>query len=243
MSFGLALRTEGAPKDCPNMLSVMDSLSTRDLRIEHRLRDGASIQLRPVGPGDRERLQEGFTALSEKTRFQRFFRRVRRLTEEDVDYLTQVDQIDHVAWAALDASDPGERGLGLARFVRESVNPHVAEVAFVVIDSHHRRGIGTALLAVLLAHAEQVDVTALRAVVRPDNDPVLVWLRNLGAEETTEEGLVHEFIIRVGRPISGTRKARELDRLRRMFRVRFKRPRWRGLRIVGSRRPIEGDSA
>ncbi len=184
-------------------------------KITHTLRDGAPIVLRPVGPDDRERLRIGFSRLSETTRFQRFFRGMSRLREDDITYLTQIDHANHVAWAALDPTDPSEPGLGLARFIRDANDPTTAEVAWVVLDAHQRRGIGTILLAILLIRAKQVGVTSLRAIVRPDNGPVLDWMRGLGAEESGEPGLIHEFHLPVGRPVSFTPAARDLELQRR----------------------------
>jgi len=216
----------------------MEHATGTDVAIPHTLPDGAPVLLRPVVPGDRERLRAGFERLSEKTKFQRFFRGIRRLSDEDLDYLTRVDQVHHVAWAVIDPSSPSQAGLALGRFVRDRENPEVAEVAFVVIDAWHHRGIGKVLLAVLLARAAELGVRMLRAVVRPDNDPMLVWMRSLGAPESGVDGLVREFSLAVGAPISTTPAARSLDRLRRDLRVRLRRARRRNtLRFPGLRSP------
>lgn len=190
-------------------------------RIAYTLRDGTPVVLRPVTPEDRERMKVGFSRLSETTRYRRFFRAIRRLTEDDITNLIQVDQVDHVAWAIVDPTDPCEPGMGLGRFIRDEGDPETAEVAFVVLDDYHRRGVGTILLALMLVLAEGLGLRRLRGVVRPDNAPVLDWLRGLGAEEGGEPGVVHEFTLPVGRPISRTPAARAVERIKRDLRGRL----------------------
>lgn len=194
-------------------------------RLLLTLADGTRIVLRPVLPEDRERFRLGFKKLSDKTRFQRFFRGISDLSETDLDYLTQVDQRDHVAWSAVQPQELCEPGIGLGRFVRDQDDPESAEVAFVVIDAFHRRGVGKALMAVLMVRAEEVGVRRLRAIVRPDNDPMINWLANLGAKEEGVSGVVCEYSLPVDCPISCTHAARDQDRLRRALRVQLRR--WR----------------
>ena len=66
-----------------------------------RLRDGKSVSLRPIEPGDRERLRRAFDRLGPESRYRRFFSPVDHLTESQLDYLTQVDHHDHEALVAL----------------------------------------------------------------------------------------------------------------------------------------------
>ncbi len=146
------------------------------------LRDDTPILLRPVLASDRQRLQEGFDRLSPASRFFRFFRDVRALTEKDLEYLTNVDQTRHVAWCVLDLSREGWPGLGLGRFVRDEDDPTRAETALVVVDEMQGRGLGTLLLAALTLRAEVLGIQRLRAVSLPANGPVCHWLHGIGAE-------------------------------------------------------------
>jgi GNAT superfamily N-acetyltransferase len=146
------------------------------------LRDGTPVLLRPVVAADRHRLREGFDRLSPASRFFRFFRDVKALSDQDIAYLTDVDQERHVAWCALDLSRDGWPGLGLGRFVRDEDDPAKAETALVVVDEMQGRGLGSLLLAALTLRAEAVGVRLLRAVSLPANAPVAHWLHGLGAD-------------------------------------------------------------
>ncbi len=146
-----------------------------------RLDDGSFALLRPVKPGDKIRIEEGLSSLSPQSIYYRFGRQLRRLTDRDLIYLTEVDQDQHIAWGAVDPEDPAETGLGIARMIRESRDSQRAEVALTVIDSYHGLGLGTLLLATMHALARQREVTTLRACVMRENYAVVSWFQRLGA--------------------------------------------------------------
>src|SRR3972149_3744764 len=123
------------------------------------LRDRTPVLIRPVAPEDKPLLREAFTRLSDASRYQRFMRTIRELSEEELDYLPRIDYTTHMAWGALDPSNQTHPGLGVARYVRLPHEPTVAEVAITVVDSHQGRGLGTMLLGVITRPARGVAVT------------------------------------------------------------------------------------
>ncbi len=146
-----------------------------------RLRDGSPVLLRPVTPGDKLRIEEGLSHLSPRSVYYRFGRQLQRLSERELAYFTEVDQVHHIAWGAVDPDDPAEAGLGIARLIRESQRSRRAEVALTVIDSHHGLGLGTVLLATLRAMARIRGIRTLRACVLSENHWVVAWFQRLGA--------------------------------------------------------------
>lgn len=154
------------------------------------LRDGSQVFVSPVIPDDRDRLEAGFEQLSDRSRFFRFFRERERLTEDEIRRLTEVDQVDHVAWCALDVRDPPFDGLGSGRMIRDPNDPGVAEVAVTVIDAAQRHGLGSVLLALLLLRARSLGISQFKAFVLPENEGVVGWLRNLGWSVIREEGFL-----------------------------------------------------
>ena len=136
------------------------------------------------------RIQCGMKLLSPESRFLRFFNDAPNLSAELLQYLTEVDQQNHVAWIAVNPSLPGEPGLGIARFIRLPGEPGTAEIALTVIDRFQGLGLGAALLNILLVRAEQLNIHTLRALVLPDNYRVIRWMRRLGAKSTYKDGLV-----------------------------------------------------
>ena len=145
------------------------------------LADGRPVALRPVVPGDRDRLAQGFAELSEESRRLRFLGSVSTLSDAALRYLTDVDHVDHVAWGALDLTDPDAPGFGVGRWIRLATEPDVAEFSVTVLDTAQGLGVGKLLLAVLSVVAEEKGVRALRGLVGRENDRMTTWLRRLGA--------------------------------------------------------------
>lgn len=145
------------------------------------LADGHPVALRPVVPEDRDRLAQGFAELSEESRRLRFLGSVSSLSDATLRYLTEVDHRDHVAWGALDLTDPDAPGFGVGRWIRLADAPDVAEFSVTVLDTAQGLGVGKLLLAVLSVVAEPLGVGALRGVVGRENDRMTAWLRRLGA--------------------------------------------------------------
>jgi hypothetical protein len=74
-------------------------------------------------PTDKELLRTGFEHLSSESRYARFFTPKSSLSDGELDYLTVVDQEDHVAIGAASERDGGRTGLGVARFIRFADRP------------------------------------------------------------------------------------------------------------------------
>lgn len=149
--------------------------------IEVTVRDGGRIRVRPILPDDKERLLAGLSHLSPESRYRRFFSATPTLSRATLAYLTELDYADHFAWVALDVDQPGEPGVGVARYIRDRKEPEAAEAAVAVADDHHRRGIGTLLLEVIGLTAHHHGIDRLVALVLPSNEPMKGLLHGLGA--------------------------------------------------------------
>jgi RimJ/RimL family protein N-acetyltransferase len=148
---------------------------------EFWLRDCRRVLVRPIEADDRERLQVGLHQLSPSSRYHRFHAAVSELSPEQLRHLTEVDQVNHLAWIALDPALPGEPAVGVARCIRLPTEPHTAEVAVTVLDAYQGRGLGTLLLGVLSQAAAAQGIRCYRAYVQEDNDAMLRIFRDLGA--------------------------------------------------------------
>jgi acetyltransferase len=140
------------------------------------LRDGSSVEIRPIEPTDRELLRAGFERLSEESRYRRFQTPLKELSDEQLSYLTVVDHHDHEALLALDPER--HDAVGVARFVR--VGDAVAECAIVVADEWQNRGLATELLDRLVDRAREEDIDRFTALVLADNNEALRLLGRLG---------------------------------------------------------------
>jgi RimJ/RimL family protein N-acetyltransferase len=155
------------------------------------LRDGSEVTIRPIDPDDFERLREIWKGMSPVSRRRRFLAAssVDEVSDEDLRYLVEVDHRRHEALLALDT---GGRAVGVARYVRVPGDRESAEVAVVVVDEWHRRGLATALLTELSARARENGIKRYTAIVSEDNDVVLDGLERAGAERVgkADEGEV-----------------------------------------------------
>jgi CRP-like cAMP-binding protein len=130
------------------------------------LPDGTAILVRPLLPEDREGFDTAIHQLSRESLRRRFFSPAGP-SKGLVDYLLDLDYVDHFAWVAVDAVNP-TRGLATARYIR-TARPAEAEMAFGTIDDYQGRGIGTFLLGALGVAAGEAGITTLVAHVLEDN--------------------------------------------------------------------------
>ncbi len=154
------------------------------------LGDGTRVKLRPVIPEDRQRLQEGFERLSTRSRFQRFFTTMTRLSPAMLSYLTEIDYVDHFAVAAFVLDEPGEPpelGVGVARYIRLRDRPDAAEAAVAVVDDYQGRGIGFLLLEALALVAIENGVTTFVNYVLRENTRMLALFERLGGRAVPDE--------------------------------------------------------
>ncbi|MEA2411099.1 MAG: hypothetical protein QOC77_1660 [Thermoleophilaceae bacterium] len=141
--------------------------------------------IRPIEPADRELVRTFYHELSDRSRRLRFLVPTSPdISDEDLEYLTDVDHHRHEAVVALD----GDRIVGVARYVRTPGQRDSAEVAVVVIDDRQNEGIGTELLDDLTKRARQSGIARYTALVSSDNDIVLGALERAGAERTGTDG-------------------------------------------------------
>jgi RimJ/RimL family protein N-acetyltransferase len=149
--------------------------------VETRLRDGTSIDLRPILPYDRVGLEASTDRLSPRTRYLRFFSAYTP-PPEALARLADVDYPEHFAWVALAPDEPGAPIIGSGRFFRLAEAPDTAELALTVVDEYQRRGLGTALCDALAVTATEAGYRRFAAVVLSENIPVRGLLAHAGAK-------------------------------------------------------------
>ncbi|HAX82901.1 MAG TPA: N-acetyltransferase [Actinobacteria bacterium] len=154
------------------------------------LRDGTRALIRPIRAEDKEALAQGLARLSSESRYRRFLRPVTSLNERELKYLTEIDYTNHYAWVAVAVDDPGQPGLGVARYIRDPLDPEVAEAAVAVVDDYQGMGIGTMLLRVLVAAAQENGIHTFRAWVLGDNTSILRPLERIGARRKPDHGVL-----------------------------------------------------
>jgi len=173
----------------------MESLATRRLAesvrpTPIRLRDGSEIVLRPLVPADRAAYASAIGALSADSLRRRFLAGGRP-SSRMIDYLVDIDYVDHFAWVVQDPARLDEV-LGTARFVRLNQDHDHAEVAFEVADDHQGRGIATQLLGAIGVAAAAAGIEVLEATVLLDNSPMRAVFDKIGATSSFgDPGEIH----------------------------------------------------
>jgi RimJ/RimL family protein N-acetyltransferase len=141
------------------------------------------ILIRPIRPDDKRMLEDGLRHLSDESVQRRFLTLKRSFSRSELQYLTEVNGRDHVALVAEYPGDPrpeapGSAGcagdgvnrlIAVARFVRLADDPTAAEVAIVVADDWHRRGVGSELAEQLAARARQSGIRRFTATIASEN--------------------------------------------------------------------------
>ncbi len=127
------------------------------------LTDGGVARLRPIRPDDAQLLVEFYDRVSPESKYLRFFAPYPRLSARDVARFTQVDYVDRVALILT----VGGQLIAVGRYDRSEDDE--AEVAFLVEDAHHGRGIAPLLLEHLAEAARERGITKFMAEVLPQN--------------------------------------------------------------------------
>jgi GNAT superfamily N-acetyltransferase len=157
-----------------------------DKTFDWTLRDGTRLRLRPIRPDDKARLKAALPGISAENLYRRFFMPVVQLSEQQLRFLTEVDQVHHIAWLAVAADEVDEPLVGVARCVQFDEQPELAESAILVVDRYQHRGVGTLLLALLSLVAAHQGVTVLRSFALEENLPFLRTMMHLGAKSRWE---------------------------------------------------------
>jgi protein lysine acetyltransferase len=163
--------------------------------IPFRIHDGTELMLRPVLPGDSERTVHGHVRFSNETLYRRFMT-PRVPSPALMDYLSQVDYVDHFVWVVTDGGNP----IADARFVRDEQDKTLAEIAFTIADAYQGRGIGTFLIGALSVAARVDGVTKFSGRMFSENVPMRKLMDRFGASWQRDDLGVIATVIDVPEP-------------------------------------------
>lgn len=184
MSLGIAERLQLS-------LSMKIVIPADRPKYERALSDGSTVTLSPILKTDREFFGHGIEEMSLESRFARFGQGVSSLSEQELDYLSDVDQRGHVAWGA---SVEGEVA-GVGRYI-VSEDGRSAEIAVTVLDHMQRRGIGRTLFEALTSVARHDGIREFTFEAQADNAAVMSMLRGVEITPLVSGDLI-ERVLRV----------------------------------------------
>lgn len=176
-----------------------------------------SLRLRDIRESDKPALVRFHRHLSAETRYRRYHAAKGDLTTSDLRYLTEVDGHQHVALVAelpseylegvaspvadfVGALDPAELA-GVVRLVTDPSHPGESEIAIVVRDDVHGRGLGVELIEAAMARGRHEGVTSALAHVQSDNHRALRLFQGLGFRQRSGYGPVVELVRRLDVPL------------------------------------------
>jgi CRP-like cAMP-binding protein len=173
---------------------IRDLASARlaqDVRpVTAALADGTEVVLRPLLPSDRAAYTATLEEQSSEWRRRRFFS-ASKPSPRIIDYLLDIDFVDHFAWLALE-NEHADRGVGVARYIRDAEVPDRAEVAIAVTEGHQGQGIGSLLVGAVGVAASAAGIERFVATVQSDNDPMRAVFAKAGARTVfSEPGVLH----------------------------------------------------
>ncbi|HET9071395.1 MAG TPA: GNAT family N-acetyltransferase, partial [Acidimicrobiales bacterium] len=164
------------------------------------LRDGGTVHIRPIRPGDAPAIEALHGRLSAETIYFRFFSPLTTLSPRLLERFVHVDYVDRLALVAV----LGDDIIAVGRYERlpsRAAGGDEAEVAFLVDDAQQGRGLGTVLLEQLAVYARAAGITRFVADTLPDNSRMLRVFHEagFGDERTFADG-----VVRVAFPIAPT---------------------------------------
>ncbi|MCD9622337.1 bifunctional GNAT family N-acetyltransferase/acetate--CoA ligase family protein [Rhabdothermincola salaria] len=151
------------------------------------LSDGGTVHVRPVRPDDAARIEAFHGRQSRESIYFRYFSPMPRLGARELARVVNVDYVSRLALVAL----LGDEIVGVASYDTWH-DRNEAEVAFIVDDAHHGRGLATVLLEYLLVAARENGFDGLTAQVLPSNRKMLGVFHQVGFQVSSafDEGVV-----------------------------------------------------
>jgi len=154
--------------------------SMRDYPVEEeriiKLKNGKEIMLRPARASDAEGIRMLFHAMPTDDVYTRFFRRVKSLSNKEIQRLCNLNYETEVAFVAVEGPRENERVIGQScYFVNPSTN--LAETAFMVDPAWQGSGLGSAMQRRLTEHARIRGLRGFVAEILPENAKMIALAR------------------------------------------------------------------
>lgn len=162
------------------------------------LRDGRSVLIRPIQPGDAPMLAEAIESADADTIHRRFFGGRPQVTPELLEHLTTVDYTSRFALVAVEPAS--QRGVAIARY-EPAEQDGTAEVAIAVTPGWRDAGLATELLRMLAQAATERGIHTFTGTYLAGNRPVEALINEADepANRVTSRG-ISEFSVPLSPP-------------------------------------------
>jgi GNAT superfamily N-acetyltransferase/acyl carrier protein len=155
------------------------------LPLAHHTVNGALVTVRPVRRDDAALEADFFNKLSTDARYKRFMATVADLPLSKLTYLTDVDQVRHVALVATADRDGAQALVGAVRYVVDASGRN-CEFAVTVDDDWRSTGLAGILMHMLISIARSRGLATMYGLVLATNHGMLKFTRQLGFQQQHE---------------------------------------------------------
>jgi len=171
---------------------VMTPMYPDDQEKWVELREGRRVFVRPLKLTDEALVRDMFYKLSPDSIHYRFFRMLSSMPHDKVQELLRVDYQADTALVALTGATVDAEMVAIAHY-RNEPRSNFAEAAFLVRDDHQGKGLGTALLLMLLDVARTNGIAGFTAEVLADNHGMLRVFHKCGhpVQSSLEDRVYH----------------------------------------------------
>ncbi len=146
-----------------------DLIFLEDYKTSHKLRNGKSMELRPIMPSDEFNSRNFFYSLQEKTIYHRFFYRRKMFGHQEVqNELARVDYHQNMTLVGLVMQGGHKEIMAVASYAQEK-DSTLAEVAFVVGEDFQGLGVASIMMNQLENIAVKNGLTGFTALVLKEN--------------------------------------------------------------------------
>jgi ribosomal protein S18 acetylase RimI-like enzyme len=163
-------------------------IKNKEIIYTSKLKDKTPAIFYFVGPECRNCLTRGLSLLSRKSRIYRFNAIKNNLTHNQLDFLTAVDNVNHLALGAEKFQNDSFPGMGVARYIKIPDKDNKAEIAITVLDKYQGKGLGTQLLSLLIQYGAKNNIIVFSGYVRPENNAMIGLFDKFNAEYKGMEG-------------------------------------------------------
>lgn len=162
----------------------------RDITIKNNI----AVQLRPIRPDDAQSISTLVREMSAESRYFRFMHAINELSPQMV---AQFTKLDYDRQMAIVATDDQQTVVGVSRYMISS-NRQAGEFAISVSDNWKGLGLASALMRLLMEHAQAQGLKKLRGDVLRSNRPMQGLMKSLGFSCRTSpdepEVLLYEYL-------------------------------------------------
>lgn len=143
------------------------------------LRKGLRTTIRPIRPEDAAALQTFVRALSQRSKYYRFFNALHELPTKMLVRYTQIDYAREMTLVALAEVDGHTTMVGEANYATLA-DSKTCEFAVVVADAMAGQGLGSALMSALMDTARAFGLQRIEGEVLANNQPMIALMESLG---------------------------------------------------------------